>query len=246
MQRHAIITGTSSGIGRALAADLLGRGWRVLGVARRDCDLAAHEGYRHINLDLGDLKGLEARMEQEARPYLEGVQHLALVNNAAQLEPLRSSLHLPAEELERSLVVNVATPMWLAGWCLRLDAERTRIVNLSSGAATSAYPGWAAYCSTKAALKMAGEVLASEVAEVPELVGRDVRVLSYAPHVVRTEMQEKIRATDPAEFPRRERFIDLDREEQLVTPEASAGELARLLDEDELETLTERRYSPPA
>ena len=49
----ALVTGTSSGIGAALAAALLGRGWTVIGLARRAADFD-HPDYRHIALDLAD------------------------------------------------------------------------------------------------------------------------------------------------------------------------------------------------
>lgn len=52
--RIAIVTGTSSGIGAALTAQLLSRGWDVLGVARRTPAIA-NPRYRHLALDLSDV-----------------------------------------------------------------------------------------------------------------------------------------------------------------------------------------------
>ena len=52
--RAAIVTGVSRGLGEALAADLLGRGFRVLGVGRTDSPRLAHDAYRFVACDLAD------------------------------------------------------------------------------------------------------------------------------------------------------------------------------------------------
>ena len=62
MNRFAIVTGTSRGIGAAVAAILLERDWDVLGLARCDAaaPLAAHGAYEHARLDLADAAAVEA------------------------------------------------------------------------------------------------------------------------------------------------------------------------------------------
>ncbi|MCB1150379.1 SDR family NAD(P)-dependent oxidoreductase, partial [bacterium] len=57
--RFAAVTGTSDGIGLALARALLDDGWRVLGCARRDAPLD-HPAYRHVRVDLADPAALAA------------------------------------------------------------------------------------------------------------------------------------------------------------------------------------------
>lgn len=59
VNRLAVVTGTSAGVGLAVARRLLSRGWSVLGVARRPAPMG-HEPYRHERLDLGDLPAVEA------------------------------------------------------------------------------------------------------------------------------------------------------------------------------------------
>ena len=113
-----------------------------------------------------------------------------------------------------------------------------------SGAAVNPYPGWAAYCAGKAALRMAGQVLGLEAAEVPALAGRDLAVVAYPPHVVATAMQEAIRATSPEQFPRRQKFALLHESGALVTPDGPAAEIAELLGSDGLPPFSERRYEP--
>lgn len=134
--------------------------------------------------------------------------------------------------LAATLLLNVAAPVLLHGWLLRAAATtaRVRIIDVSSGATTKPYPGWASYCASKAALDMAGQVLAAEIDEVPAHAGRDVAVVSFAPGVVATEMQVRLRQADPADFPRRDRFVALQEDGALLEPEAPATEIAALLD----------------
>ena len=53
-ERLALVTGTSSGIGAAVAKELLSHGWHVVGVARRVPKMGG-ERYRHLKLDLADV-----------------------------------------------------------------------------------------------------------------------------------------------------------------------------------------------
>jgi len=65
-----------------------------------------------------------------------------------------------AADLLRAFALNAVMPVWLIGFLLkhRPAGARLRVVNLSSGAAVRAIPGMAAYCSSKAALRMVGMV----------------------------------------------------------------------------------------
>jgi len=60
--RICLVTGTSSGIGLAVAVELLKRGWDVAGVARRAAPIH-HACYRHLRLDLADTARMEEAFE---------------------------------------------------------------------------------------------------------------------------------------------------------------------------------------
>ena len=249
MTRFAVVTGTSRGLGAAIAAALLGRGWRVTGCARGAAPeaLAGAQGYAHLEVDLADRDATRAAFDP-ARPELAPLaraDRVALVHNAAVL----ATAPIHALELDVAVdafAVNAAVPLWLSGLVLRGTARDAdvRIVEISSGAATSPYPGWSLYCATKAALSMAGRVLAAEAREVEALSGRRISVLSYAPHVVATAMQAEIRAQDAADFPRVERFHRLHAEGGLVPPEAPAEDLAARLDAAAMAPYEAARYEP--
>lgn len=246
----AIVTGTSRGLGAAVARALLSAGWSVCGFARGEtAEELEDPHYRHFRLDLADTGAVERLFEGELAKdgELRAASRVGLVNNAGVLD-IEATDETRMEHLVRSFAVNSAVPTWLMGWCLRQVPATTplRIVNLSSGAATRAYPGWSAYCASKAALEMAGDVLAEELAERPALLSRDVSVVSYAPGVVATEMQAAIRAADEGSFPRRARFEELHAQGQLVAPEEPAAEIARLLTADGLPPHSQLRYAPPA
>lgn len=245
-KRFAIVTGTSSGLGLAIARRLLDDGWKVVGISRRP-GLVDHEHYEHDQLDLSDLTNLRRHFEG---PFLTvhnlaRFQRIAIVNNAGRLGPVASLPHTDPSDLAASIAVNAVAPAYLMGFaCQHARHAKLRIVNVSSGAATKAYPGWTAYCVGKAALRMAGEVLAVEAGEVAALRKLDLAVMSYAPNVVDTPMQGEVRSSDPDEFPRLQRFLDLERDKQLVDPARPAAHLAGLLLRDDLPVHSELRFEP--
>jgi NAD(P)-dependent dehydrogenase (short-subunit alcohol dehydrogenase family) len=120
-----------------------------------------------------------------------------------------------------------------------------RIVNVSSGAATRAYAGWSAYCATKAALRMAGQVVAVEAdAYPPGAAGPlDLAVVTYEPGVVDTAMQAEVRATPRAAFPALDRFLELHASGRLADPASPAAEIAALLERDGGPRHEERRLN---
>ncbi|HVP66947.1 MAG TPA: SDR family NAD(P)-dependent oxidoreductase [Anaeromyxobacteraceae bacterium] len=240
MDRLAVVTGTSSGIGRAVADALLARGWEVVGVARRDAPIR-QAAYHHARLDLGDEGALSAGLDAALGEHLGRPRaRIGLVSNAAVLDPVGAVATLDPAALARAFAVNVIAPARLLALALAgRGTARLTAVNVSSGAATRPYAGWGAYCSTKAALRMVGLVAAAEA----EASGtRGVSVVSYEPGVVDTDMQASVRALEPGAFPMVKRFRDLHAEGRLVPPAAPAAEIAGLLDRDDLPPFAEMRH----
>jgi benzil reductase ((S)-benzoin forming) len=246
----AIVTGTSSGIGNACACQLVDRGWTVVGIARRAAAIA-HERYTHASIDLADMRGLAAACEAQVLPALASRvwKRTALVNNAA-----RGDLLIPLERVEPAdllavLALNTVAPVWLMGFITRHAAPETalRIVNVSSGAAVTAFPGLAAYCASKAALRMAGQVFAAELAAPSRSIAApaDTALLSYQPGIVDTPMQAAARSADPAAFASAQMFRDFHTRGLLVPPDAPAAEIVAFLESDSRPRLTERRLGAP-
>jgi benzil reductase ((S)-benzoin forming) len=242
--RLAVITGTTSGIGLALTRALLARGWRVLGLARREAPLE-QDRYRHRRVDLGDHDALSRALAEDVTPAVAaaGLTRVALVNNAATIGALRWQRLMQPGPLARIFAVNAAAPMALMG-CVVAGvpaAVPLRIVNISSGAAHQIYPGVADYGASKAALRLAGRTLAAELAEEGR-TPRQAAVLSYEPGLVDTAMQEAARETSPADFPGHEAFQDFAREQRLHPPEAVVGEIIAFLASDPDEQFSEQRF----
>jgi benzil reductase ((S)-benzoin forming) len=246
LDRLALVTGTSSGIGLALARLLLERNWAVVGVARRRAEIeSAH--YRHLVLDLADPTRATAACEEQLGP-LFGQQHwrrIGLVNNAASADLLTSFEQIDQAALLRLYTVNTVVPMWLMGFVVRRSPRgaSVRIVNVSSAAAVTPFPGLAAYAGSKAALRMAGMVLAAELGSPQRRLPAptDVAVLSYEPGLVDTPMQQLARSHGLEEFPWVGMFQDFAAQGMLVPPEAPSAEILGFLESGSQPGFTERR-----
>jgi NAD(P)-dependent dehydrogenase (short-subunit alcohol dehydrogenase family) len=164
--RIAIVTGTSSGIGAAIADSLLEHKWGVIGISRRHVDIE-NAAYQHLQLDLADLESLTEIANEQLEPILKEPrwQRVGLVNNAATIGALRPIEEIDPSHFARVFRVNAIAPIYLMGFVTRGIPNETwlRIVNISTGAAVQGVPGLGDYGSSKAALRMAGMVLAAEL-----------------------------------------------------------------------------------
>jgi NAD(P)-dependent dehydrogenase (short-subunit alcohol dehydrogenase family) len=160
----ALVTGCSSGIGRATAERLTTDGYTVYATARRPeaiADLAA-AGCRTIALDVTDEASMAAAV---AHVEAEHGAVAVLVNNAGfgQQGPLEDT---PIDAVREQFEVNVFGPMRLCQ--LVLPAMRRagagRIVNVSSMGGRLTFPGGSAYHGSKYALEAVSDVLRWEVA----------------------------------------------------------------------------------
>ena len=243
----ALVTGSSSGIGAAVVAQLLGAGWEVVGVARRPPRLTDPR-YQHLQLDLADRNALLTRIPAalDGRLGADSVRRVALVNNAATAALTGPLDRLDPESLLGVYALNLAAPIWLMGYCKRAvrPGVPVRIVNVSSGAAVSPFAGLGAYASGKAGLRMAGMIYAAELDSPPAgaAAGPDISILSYEPGIVETEMQVTIRAAPESEFPWVGMFHHFKAEGLLVPPEAPAGEITAYVERDGHPRFSEQRY----
>jgi len=233
--KFALVTGTSSGIGAAVANELLKRGWQVVGISRRAAKIQ-DKHYRHIALDLSNIAAAAPTIERDVGAKLaERWERVGLVNNAAVGLAGRIQ-DVDAGELARSFELNTVVPLWLMGFMIKRAKAPVRVVNVSSGAAMRPFPGLAAYCGAKAGLHLAGAAVAAEDAP-------DLHVLSYQPGVVDTEMQVATRSKSLEEFPWGTTFRQYHAEGRLVPPERPAADIVRFLEANGGERFAEGRLA---
>lgn len=237
--RHYIVTGTSRGLGAALAHSLLAPQHRLTCITRTadaalqaaadsiGCPLEQH------SLDLANPDGLAAEIERLlANIDTQNLQGLYLFNNAGSVAPIKPASHSPAATVISSINLNLLAPILLTSAFLRnfaaLAADK-QIIQISSGAAHKNIPGWSTYCASKAGLERFTEVAALE----QQTAAYPIRLLSFAPGVMDTDMQAEIRASDPDDFPPLAHFIGLKEQQQLLSTEQVAKALIELLADPE-------------
>ena len=217
-----IVTGTTKGLGKALADRIaLDSDNEIIALARAPD--APIPGGARLEVDLADIAAVEAtfdRIEQRVRGkrYAKAV----LINNAGIVDPVGPLERVEAKDLARNIAVNLVAPMLLMRRFLRATegvALLRRIVNISSGAARRPISGWSAYCAAKAALDMATRVVALEAPKV--------EAASLAPGVIDTAMQGIVRSASERDFPDVERFRRMKAEGELRSAEDVAADILR-------------------
>jgi NAD(P)-dependent dehydrogenase (short-subunit alcohol dehydrogenase family) len=154
---HALITGASAGLGRALAIELAKQHWTLTIDARRSEPLerVADElaGLTEVRAVPGDVADPAHREALVAAAGEQGPVDL-LVNNASDLgdSPLPRLRDLQAAAYERVWRVNVLAPHQLVQALLPRLSPSAVVVNVSSDAGAEHYEGWGGYGSSKAAL----------------------------------------------------------------------------------------------
>jgi 3-oxoacyl-[acyl-carrier protein] reductase len=157
----ALVTGASSGIGRAVAEHLVAKGSLVVGCSRHEADWSL-DGYTHVTTDVGD--------ERQVRSLLSAVrkQHGRLdhVVSCAGAASMNHALLTPASTFERLLSVNAVGTFLVAREAAKVMQTRKvgRIVNVTTVAVALALAGEAAYVAAKSAVEGLTRVLARELA----------------------------------------------------------------------------------
>jgi benzil reductase ((S)-benzoin forming) len=225
--KYYFITGTSSGIGEALANELLKKDDAlVYGFSRRNS--ISHERYHHTNIDLGEIKELTAFKF----PELNDADQITLVNNAGTLGKVSHIGTLDAGDLARTFMVNLSSVAILTNSFTKAyqSTKCNKVVmNISSGAGKSPIDGWSIYCSSKAGLDMFSKVYALE----QEFMNSPIRCFSVAPGIVDTAMQREIRKIKKEDFSRIEDFIRYKERGELADPALISQKLILILDKPE-------------
>lgn len=166
--KTAVITGGSSGIGRAIAERFMQEGVKVIvfGINKPDYPAEFHK--------------VDVSKENEIKRALEKIKGIdVLVNNAGIF--LGGNIEkMTTEDLNKSFDINFKGPFWCSKYSIPKMKKGSCIINISSIRGITPRAGGGIYSATKSALISLTKTLAFELAE------KGIRVNSIAPGVIRT------------------------------------------------------------
>lgn len=205
MTRSIVITGVTSGIGRALAVRLAAMGHRVAGCGRRAAlvdELSAELGGDH-DIAVCDVADDAAVGDWAARTLDRFGPPDLLLNNAATINRNAPLWEVPPEEFSTVVDVNVKGVYHVIRHFLPAMAGRVSgvIVNVSSGWGRSTAPDVGPYCTTKHAIEGLTSALADEIPA-------GLATVSFSPGVVDTAMLRSCWGDSAAHSPKPDEWAE--------------------------------------
>jgi NAD(P)-dependent dehydrogenase (short-subunit alcohol dehydrogenase family) len=189
-----LITGTSHGIGRALAQSLVVKGHQVWGVARSDqSELVAGLGDSFVasRCDVADWSQVDRVASEVAAawPHLDGLITCAAIHgqvgHALFVDPLNWSATVRANLDGTYYAIRALHGL------LSKAPRRAKVVCFSGGGATKPRPYFSAYAAAKAGMVRLVETIAEEVR------GRPIDINAVSPGIVITRLTEEVLALGP-------------------------------------------------
>ena len=188
MNKTALITGATSGIGAACARKFAGAGYRVIITARRAEQLAVMAGDLQkefgvevlpLCFDVRDLDAVKRALDSIPAAWRDID---VLINNAGLALGLEPEYAGDFTDWETMIDTNVKGLLYMTRLVVPGMVERLKghIINIGSVAGDAAYAGGAVYCATKAAVKVLSDGLRIDLAHTP------VRVTNLKPGLVET------------------------------------------------------------
>ena len=227
-----IITGASKGIGKALAEYLSENNENRLYLIARNFDETEIKNSKIFNFDLSENTDIRDLMDDIfASINLKTSQRVVLINNAGVLKPMAFSGNDKDHEIVNNISVNLIAPMLLTSNLIKKLKEfngEKKVINISSGAGKSPYAGWSSYTASKSAIDMFTKSVALE----QKTLLNGVKIVSFAPGVVETDMQTEIRNSNKEDFPLVDRFVDLKNNNALLKPNIVAEAISNLIFND--------------
>lgn len=163
-----LITGVTSGIGKALSLNFLNEGHRVIGVGRDLSQLQTLKQNYSSNFDYiqADISKIEDR--DNIIQFIKNREPLSHVaHNAGEINPICSIKEIKLEDYRYQHRVNTEAPLFLTQELLQYVTEEARFLFVTSGAGFSPYKGLATYSISKAATEMIWKTFQQEYKNEP-------------------------------------------------------------------------------
>jgi short-subunit dehydrogenase len=179
-----IITGTSSGVGKGTALELLGKDREVVGVSSSnaiDLKLKAHNNYKHLALDLDKV---DAVLDIDIDDLVSTEDSICLILNAAQFS-FDNSLGINIYDARKMFNINFFSSVALVN-LFRDNLKRVIFINSISGLNSQANQSM--YSSSKHALQAYSEILSKESVDF------DFDVMSFNPGGINTPLWDEFQS----------------------------------------------------
>ena len=178
-KRNILITGTSRGIGKALAQHFLEEGDTVIGCSRSDSTLT-HENYLHFKVDIADADSIRELFFKVRKQ----ITHLDILINNAGIAKMNAFALTPPESLRKIMDINVNGTFLCSQRALGLlrKAKNPRIINMTTVAVPLQLEGEAAYAASKSAVETLTKIMAKE------LGGFNITCNAIGPSPIQTDL----------------------------------------------------------
>lgn len=223
MTKLFLITGASSGIGKALSVHLASQNHKIIAVARRQSELEELKKLYPtlIEIVVADITNNDGQLKiKQAIP--KDTTALYLVHNAGIALP-RLIEDISEKEWDQHFSVNLKAPFFITKLLLPYLKNGGRVLHVSTGLAQQALPGFLAYGVSKAAFYSLKEYCNAE------LNSKGIFFSSVRPGAVDTDAQQLIRNCDSKRFPNVNKFRDFHTNGKLLKPSTIANFLCWIL-----------------
>ena len=182
LNKNCLVTGTSRGIGNAIAKYLLSKKYKVIGISRSKKNIN-NKNYMHINEDISkkDCSKKVFKILKNKKIKLDG-----LVNNAGINIPNKFN-KISRSDFDKIINVNLAGPFFLTQKIINLLNKEGSIVNISSFSAISGGPVSTHYAISKSGLEAFTKNLSIFFSK------KKVRVNAISPGLIRTKLAKNFR-----------------------------------------------------
>jgi NAD(P)-dependent dehydrogenase (short-subunit alcohol dehydrogenase family) len=193
----AVVTGASSGIGRATALLFSCNGWNVVAFGRNENELhalrdQARDADGSIRVHLGDITET-THVDRLVSETVDSFGRLDCLVNAAGIIKSGNIEDTTLDDWDKMMNINVRSAFYLTQKCVpHLVETKGNVVNVSSVTGTRAFPNVLAYCVSKAATDQMTRCTALELAP------KGIRVNAVNPGVVVTNLHKRGGMSDEA------------------------------------------------